>query len=217
MKILLILSLTALPARPALAGAFEELAGPGFAAAALEAPAAKAVSGEQEAMPACPGSMKGDRSAPCVITTRKTTVCSDGQKIDASRVAKQDVKAGRFDGSELGRYKDPDLRAWAEHQRKLGKSDRWGDGSHQSMLASGKANPLTTAYVVLPNRQWLGRAVRVCLKGTKVCTEARALEVGPGSTFRDHSEISVRALMDLGLDAHPESGTYNGEIVFTFH
>lgn len=204
----------------ARAGAFGDLAGSGaedlsLAQADLRIEAVPAEA-KETALADCAPSMRGDRAVPCRITTKKTTVCSDGQKIDSSKVTGQDVKAGRFGKDELGRYKDPDLRAWAEHQKRVGGSARWGDGSHQSALATGKANPFRTAYVVLPNRAWLGRQVTVCLKATGTCVEAQALEVGPSTTFKTHSEVSLKVLMDLGLDAHPNSGTYNGEMTFTF-
>ena len=201
---LLLLAGLAVPAYP---GAMDDLPGARTEAgpAAIPVPAVfmdLAGPSEKAAVPACPQNMRGDRNARCSIATRKTTVCSDGQRIDVSRVTEKDVKSGRFSRSELGIYKDLDLRSWA---------------SHQSMLATGRVNPITTPYVVLPNREWLGRDVTVCVKATGACVEARALEVGPRSTFRDHSELSVGALMALGLNAHPDSGTYNGEITFTFH
>lgn len=210
---------------PALAGAgaFNELASSLNAAAAFDIPAPAAPeiqaepAGEKSALPPCPPTMKGDRTAACVITTKKTTVCSDGQKINTSKVTGKEVNSGIYGRELLGQYKDPDLRYWARHQDKLGGSSNWGDGSHQNALATGKANPLTTNYVVLPSRSWLNRKVSVCLTGTKRCVEAEALEVGPSTTFRDHSEVSVAVLMALGLNAHPNSGTYYGEMTFTFH
>lgn len=210
---------------PALAGAgaFNELSSSlGMdPAIAIPAPAAPEIlaepAGEKSALPACPSNMKGDRSIACEITTKKTTVCSDGQKINTSRITGKEVNSGIYARELLGQYKDPDLRNWARHQEKIGGSGNWGDGSHQNALATGKANPLTTSYVVLPNRSWLNRKVSVCLTGTKRCVEAEALEVGPSTTFRDHSEVSVAVLMALGLNAHPNSGTYYGEIIFTFH
>ena len=216
---LLLLAGLAVPAYP---GAMDDLPGARTEAgpAAIPVPAVfmdLAGPSEKAPVPACPQNMRGDRNARCSIATRKTTVCSDGQRIDVSRVTEKDVKSGRFSRSELGIYKDLDLRSWASHQKSVGGSSRWGDGSHQSMLATGRVNPITTPYVVLPNREWLGRDVTVCVKATGACVEARALEVGPRSTFRDHSELSVGALMALGLNAHPDSGTYNGEITFTFH
>lgn len=205
----------------ARAGAFDDLS---LEAGGLQVPPAPDAAHAEpipadraaENMAACSPDLRGDSSVPCVITTPKTTVCSDGQKIDVSKVTAQDVKAGQFSKAELGQYKNADLRAWAEHQQRLGASARWADGSHQSVLATGKVNPMRTAYVVLPNRAWLGRQVKVCLKATGACVDAQALEVGPKTTFKTHSEVSVKVLMDLGLNAHPESGTYYGEMTFTF-
>lgn len=218
MKTLCLIALTLLPAA-ARAGAFDDLALPAAGLAAVDVPAPPPAEEVRApaALPACPKNMRGDASVPCLAVTPKTTVCSDGQKISAARVTDKDIKAGKYPAALLGKFKDPDLRAWAEHQKKLGKSDRWSDGSHQSVLAAGKISALTTPYVVLPNRAWLGRAVTVCVTATGACVEARALEVGPNSTFKDHAELSVRALMDLGLDAHPASGTYYGEMTFSFH
>lgn len=203
------------------AGALEQLL-PYSGAAAFDIPAPPAPepepeAGEKGAIPACPPSMTGPRSSPCVITTKKTTVCSDGMKIETARVTEADVRAGRFPRADLGKYKFKDLRAWAEHQARLGARSAWGDGSHQSILATGRVNPFQTAYVVLPNRSWLGRDVKVCVKATGACVQAKALEVGPKTTFRTHSELSVGALMKLGLNAHPNDGTYTGEITFTFY
>lgn len=222
MRTLCFFILAGLSASIASAGAFEELpdAGELPAVSAVPAPTAvemPSVGGLKNAVPACLETMKGDRSGTCVIVTQKTTVCADGKKINTGRVTEKDVKAGKYDRSELGKYKDADLRAWSEYQKKLGKDGKWGDGSHQNILATGQVNPLQTAYVVLPNRAWLGRTVTVCAAATGLCTEAQALEVGPKTTFVDHSEVSVRTLMDLGLDANPNNGTHNGEITFTFH
>lgn len=217
MKTILIAAAAVLTATMAKAGAFDELSsslGRGPDAPAVEMPAAAPA---KMFIDACPSNMKGDRTLPCVTTTPKTTVCADGKHINTARVTEKDVKAGKYGREELGLYKDPDLRAWAEYQRKLGRDPRWGDSAHQDMLATGIVNPLRTAYVVLPNRSWLGRAVTVCVEATGVCTEAQALEVGPATTFRDHSELSVRTLMNLGLDANPENGTYEGRVTFTFH
>jgi hypothetical protein len=219
MKTIYLIILIAFPAASARAGAFDDLLGDKDlpAVAALPDPLPVEAARSADVKEACPAKMNGDASVPCFITTPKTTVCADGARISTARISAKDVKSGKFPASELGKYKDQDLREWAEYQKKLGKDGRWSDGSHQNSLATGKVDPLKTAYVVLPNRDWLGRGVTVCLTGTKVCTEAKALEVGPKSTFRDHSEISVRALMDLGLDANPDSGTYNGEVTFIFH
>lgn len=223
MKTIFLSALIALAPVLASAGAFSELASSLDADAAFDIPAPAApeiqaeAAAEKISLPACPPNMKGDRSVSCVITTAKTTVCSDGQKINTSKVTSKQVKSGVFGQELLGQYMDFDLRNWAQHQTRLGASRSWGDGSHQNMLATGKANPLTTNYVVLPNRSWLNRKVTVCITGTKRCTEAEALEVGPSTTFRDHSEVSVAVLMALGLNAHPNSGTYYGEMTFTFH
>lgn len=222
MKTIFLSALLALAPVPACAGAFAELASsPDFAALDIPAPAAPEMqaeaAGEKSSLPACPPDMKGDRSVSCVITTKKTTVCSDGQKIDTSKVTSREVNSGIFGRELLGQYKDRDLRNWALHQARLGGSAHWGDGSHQNILATGKANPLTARYVVLPNRGWLNRKATVCVTATKRCVEAEALEVGPSTTFRDHSEVSVAVLMALGLNAHPNSGTYYGEMTFTFH
>lgn len=204
------------------AGALDELSSSLSINASLDIPMPAAperqpeAAAEKSALPACPSNMKGDRSMACSITTQKTTVCSDGQKIDASKITEKDVKAGLYGPEMLGQYKNADLRKWAQHQGRVGGSRRWSDGSHQSVLATGKVNALTANYVVLPNRSWLNRDVTVCISGTGRCVEAKALEVGPGSTFRDHSEVSVAVLMALGLNAHPNEGTYYGEMTFTF-
>jgi len=222
MKTFILIALALICAPRARAGAFDELlsGADGSEAAVVPAPAAaepQLKAAAPSAIAPCPAGLKGDSSAACFIKTAKTTVCADGARISAARVTEKDVASGKFGRSDLGKYKDADLREWAEHQKKLGRDSRWGDGSHQNILATGKVNPIRTAYVVLPNRQWLGRAVTVCLASTGACTEAQALEVGPNSTFRDHSEVSVRTLMDLGLDANPDNGTYYGEMTFTFH
>lgn len=222
MKTLFFFILAGFSASLANAGALDELPGAADIPAVTAVPAPTAVvmplaADLKNAVPACLETLKGDQSRSCVIVTQKTTVCADGKKIDTGRVTRKDVKAGRYDPSELGQYKDADLREWSEYQKKLGKDGKWGDGSHQNMLATGPANPLRTAYVVLPNRAWLGRTVTVCAAATGLCTEAQALEVGPKTTFSDHSEVSVRTLMNLGLDANPDNGTHEGEITFTFH
>lgn len=222
MKTIFLSALIALAPALAGAGAFNELASSLEidSASDIPAPAVPEIQAEaagESALPPCPPNMKGDQSAACVITTNKTTVCSDGQKINTSKITIKEVNSGLFARELLGQYKDPDLRNWALHQARLGGNSNWGDGSHQNALATGKANPLTTNYVVLPNRSWLNRKVSVCLTGTKRCVEAEALEVGPATTFRDHSEVSVAVLMALGLNAHPNSGTYNGEMTFIFH
>jgi hypothetical protein len=217
MRTILLAALALLAPALARAGAFDELSSSLDLSAAAEVPAPAAAELVKAAEPAeCPKNMRGDASVPCFVRTPKTTVCSDGEKVSTAKVTPQEVKAGKYPAALSGKYKDEDLRAWAEHQTKLGRSARWTDGSHQSILATGKVNPFRTAYVVLPNRAWLGRKVTVCLAGG-ACTEAEALEVGPNSSFRDHAEVSVKVLMDLGLDAHPDSGTYYGEMVFTFH
>lgn len=222
MSAALFLLLSLLPAGPAAAGAFDELSlgVPGAAEVAVPAPPAPEALPETRAVaavPACPANMRGDRATPCKAVTQKTTICSDGMKIDRAKVTAQEVRAGKFPKGELGKYKNPDLRRWALHQEGLGKSANWADGSHQSVLATGGANPFTTPYVVLPNRAWLGRKVTVCVSDTGACVEATALEVGPKTTFKDHAELSVGAMMELGLDAHPNEGTYYGEMTFLFH
>lgn len=219
MKTFIFFLLTITGAAMARAGAFDELSLGRSGQDGLEVPAPvlAEADGQRGVPAACPAAMKGDVSYPCVITTGKTTVCADGKKISTARIDVKEVKTGKFSAADLGKYKDDGLREWAEHQEKLGKDNKWGDGSHQNMLATGTVDPLKTAYVVLPNRAWLGRSVTVCLAGTVNCVEARALEVGPKTTFQDHSEVSVRVLMDLGLDANPNNGTYTGQITFTFH
>jgi len=222
MKTLCFLSLIAFFTGLARAGAFDELSitmsGPAMADIPVPlAPEAQSDDNSRGSVAACPQTMKGDASRSCIIATQKTTVCADGQKIRTEKVTEKDVKSGKYGRALLGKYKDEALREWAQYQAKLGKDSRWGDSSHQNILATGKVNPIETAYVVLPNRDWLGRTVTVCLKATGTCTEAQALEVGPKTTFRDHSEVSVRTLMNLGLDANPDNGTFSGEITFTFH
>lgn len=222
MKIICLSALISLSPVLAVAGAFDELASSMDAGVSLDIPVPPAPELQEEKaveksdLPACPSSMKGDRSVACVITTKKTTVCSDGQKIDTSKVTKKDIQAKTYGPEMMGHYKDSNMRKWAQHQANVGGSTSWGDGSHQSILATGRANALTTNYVVLPNRSWLHRQVTVCITGTKKCVEAQALEVGPSTTFKTHAEVSVAVLMALGLDAHPNDGTYYGEMTFTF-
>ena len=135
----------------------------------------------------------------CSITTSATNVCSDGMKIEATR--------------KSGEYKDENLKVWAEYQRNMGKSENWRDGSHQNTTATGKINPFQTAYVVVPrnHRELLYKTAKVCVVATGKCINAEVREIGPA-----FGEISVGAMMQLGLDAHPWEGRYNGRISYSF-
>ena len=154
----------------------------------LEAVAEKALDGQY----LCYGSS-------CSITTSATNVCSDGMKIATAVKNKE--------------YKDENLRKWAEYQRNLGKNTKWRDRSHQNITATGKLNPFETAYVVVPNehRELLHKTATVCVLETGKCISAEVREIGPA-----FGELSVGAMMQLGLDAHPWNGRYNGRISYTF-
>ncbi|MCX5786205.1 MAG: hypothetical protein NTX59_11010 [Elusimicrobia bacterium] len=135
----------------------------------------------------------------CSITTSATNVCSDGMKI-----------VTEFKSSE---YIDENLKKWAEYQRNIGKSAKWRDPSHQNTTATGKVNPFQIAYVVVPGsqRKLLNKVAKVCVLATGKCITAEVREVGPA-----FGEISVGAMMQLGLDAHPWEGRYTGRISYTF-
>ncbi len=135
----------------------------------------------------------------CAITTGATNVCSDGM-----RIVTQANRSG---------YTDSDLSGWAVYQRGMGNSTRWSDPSHQNTTATGRVNPFQTAYVVVPrnHRELLHTIATVCVLDTGKCIKAEVLEIGPA-----FGEISVGAMMQLGLNAHPANGRYEGRISYTF-
>jgi hypothetical protein len=141
----------------------------------------------------------------CAITTSKTNVCSDGMRIDTKKVKNKET------GKE--EYKDKNLKKWAEYQEKLGKNTKWKDKYHSNMTATGEVNSIETAYVVVPNskRKLLRKTAKVCVVATGKCINAQVLEIGPA-----FGELSVGAMMQLGLDSHPSYGRYDGEVSYSF-
>jgi len=143
----------------------------------------------------------------CSITTEVTNVCSDGMKIDLQRKKSADAR-------KVSEYKDEDLRKWADYQGGLGQSAKWRDPNHQDTTATGQVNPFKTAYVVVPRnrRELLNKTAKVCVLATGKCISAEVREIGPA-----FGELSVGALMQLGLNAHPSTGQYPGRISYTFN
>jgi hypothetical protein len=126
----------------------------------------------------------------CTITTGVNNVCSDGV------------------------YTAADLENWAYYQRSIGGNDKWRDPNHQATTATGAIDPLQVPYVVVPreHRELLHTSVRVCVQATGICINAETREIGPR-----FGELSVNAMMQLGLNAHPAEGQYRGNITYTFH
>ena len=143
----------------------------------------------------------------CSIITSVTNVCSDGMKIDLQRKKSDDNR-------KSGEYKDESLQKWAEYQSKNGLNSKWRDPYHQNTTATGKVNPIETAYVVVPRnrRELLNTTAKVCVLATGKCINAEVREIGPA-----FGEISVGAMMQLGLNAHPAYGQYPGRISYTFN
>lgn len=142
----------------------------------------------------------------CYITTEKTNVCSDGKKYDTSK--KYNSETGRYE------YKDKSLKKWAEYQRNLGENDEWSDPDHQNITATGNVDAIEVAYVVVPNthRHLLRKKAKVCITESMKCIDATVMEIGPA-----FGEISVGAMMKLGLNAHPAYGQYRGRITYIFY
>jgi hypothetical protein len=145
------------------------------------------------------------RTGTCYITTRVTNVCSDGKHFDTQKT--ENRSTGKPE------YKDKSLKKWADYQRSIGKDTKWKDRDHQDAIATGHVDSIQTAYVVVPaaHRELLHSNVNVCVAATGKCITAKALEIGPA-----FGELSVGAMMKLGLNSHPSSGQYTGRITYTF-
>lgn len=124
------------------------------------------------------------------ITTDRTDVCADGK------------------------YDSSDLKRWAAYQKRHGWNARFSDGSRQGNTATGPINPFRVHYVVVPRnrRDLLYTRVEVCVLATGRCAWGETREIGPR-----FGELSVKGMMDLELNAHPDSGRYNGKISYTFY
>lgn len=128
------------------------------------------------------------------VTTDVTNVCSDGM----SEAAMQD------DINNI----------WKPYQRSIGKSDRWYDDTHQDETASGTVNPIRVAYVVVPVSEFprlKNTSVKIRVHATGKEIIGKTLECGPA-----YGELSVGAMMQLGLDSHPQEGQYRGKVTYTF-
>jgi hypothetical protein len=133
-----------------------------------------------------------EKAAPFyAITTSQTNICSDGKSLTKTE-------------------KQP----WVDYQKKNGFSSVWNDPWHQNETATGKVNAIEVPYVVVPkkHRELLNTKADVCLVATGKCVSAKVLEIGPA-----FGEVSVAVMMKLGLNAHPETGRYYGNITYKFY
>ncbi|OIO01623.1 MAG: hypothetical protein COX65_05525 [Elusimicrobia bacterium CG_4_10_14_0_2_um_filter_56_8] len=157
--------------------------------AVMAEPVPEMVPGSEDALD---GQFISDKSAPFyTVTTARTNVCSDGQKLSAA-----------------------DKKPWVEYQRKNGFETAWKDDSHQDETATGKVNAIEVPYVVVPrnHRELLRKKAEVCVVATGKCVKAEVREIGPA-----FGEVSVAVMMGLGLNAHPDYGRHNGKVTYKFY
>lgn len=203
MKLSIFLSAAMLLASSVYADEFADISVSAIRASAVSVPAPKPVAGA-EAMTALDNQYLC-YNGNCAITTSVTNVCSDGKHFNTKK------KQNKGMGSD--EYKDESLNKWAEYQRNTGASADWRDPNHQDITATGEVDAIQVAYVVVPRNhsELLRKATKVCVVATGKCINAEVREIGPA-----FGELSVGALMQLGLNAHPASGQYNGQISYIF-
>jgi hypothetical protein len=130
------------------------------------------------------------RRAVFKITTSRTNVCSDGV------------------------YEKSDIRRWQRYQRARGYNTVFRDSTRQGNTATGPLNAFRFHYVVVPRnrRDLLYKRVKVCVLATGRCAWGEAREIGPR-----FGELSIKGMMELNLNAHPQYGRYNGRVSYEFY